>query len=392
MRVLITNDYGTPMGGAGIYCLRLRQALRERGHEVALASCAAYSAGYTSEADYEYPDVRGTNRISRSLKYLNNPEAIEAFQAILSDFRPDIVHTGLFVPLSLAVLRTLAKIPTVYHAHSHFLSCPSRRRMLPNRTLCPYVEGWQCVRNGCFPALTLPLIWRRHQLIQRYKGSISLAIGPSSYITDDLQRMGLPRVERLLHGMPLADRLQRDPRSEILFVGRLSKEKGADVLLDAMSRVHRTHPDVRLVFAGDGPLRQELEQTSEALGISALVDFAGWISNEELPRLHARATAMVIPSVCPETFGLVTLEAQMWGTPVIGTDIGGTRDLVVHGQTGLRCRPDDPTDMANQIRYLLDHPGKAELMADAARSFVEHNCSMDSHVNQLLELYTSILT
>jgi glycosyltransferase involved in cell wall biosynthesis len=390
MRVLIANDFGTPTGGAEIYCLRLRQALRERGYEVALVSCS-YTSGHANQADYEFPDVGDTNRISRSLRYLNNPDAIGAFQAILCDYRPDIVHLRTFSKLSLSVLKALSKTPTVYHAPNHFLSCPSQLRMLPSRIFCSHAQGWQCVRNGCFPALTLPLIWRRHQLIQRYKGSISLAIGPSSHIVEDLRRVGLPRVERLLHGMPLVDRLQRDARSEILFVGRLSKEKGADVLLHAMSQVHRIHPEARLVLAGDGPLRQELEQTSEALGISAHVDFVGWVPNQELPRLHARANVMVIPSVCPEAFGIVTLEAQMWGTPVIGTDLGGTRDLIVHGQTGLRCRPNDPADMANQICYLLNHSGEAGQMADAARSFVEHNCSMDSHVNQLLELYASVL-
>jgi glycosyltransferase involved in cell wall biosynthesis len=390
MRVLITNDYGTPRGGAEIYCLRLRQALRERGCEAALASCA-YASDNASEADYAYPDSRGINVIARSRRYLDNPEAIGALQTILEDFRPDIVHTGLFSSLSLSVLKTLASIPTVYHAHSHFLSCPSHLRMRPGRVSCQYAEGWQCVRSGCFPLPALPLIWRRHRLIQRYKGNISLAIGPSSHMVEDLRRVGLPRVECLLHGIPLMDRLRRNPQPEILFAGRLTKEKGADVLLRAMRQVHRSHPDVRLVFAGDGPSRQELEQAAEALGISAYVDFVGWIPNQELPGLHARARAMVVPSVWPEPFGLVTAEAQMWGTPVIGTDIGGTRDLIVHGQTGLRCRPDDPADMADQICYLLDHPDEAERMADAARSFVERHCSMDAHVDQLLELYTSIL-
>ena len=390
MRILLVNDPSVPHGGSEIYCLRLRKALRERGHNAALASCRLGPSDQR-EADFQYPDGRGETRLSRTLADFYNRQALRGFREILEQFRPDVVDLHLFGHLSLAILPRLAHIPTVYTAPDYFLSCPTNHRMLSEGLICPYVQGWQCVANNCRPLAALPFIWLRRYLIQRYQHHIDLAIGPSSAVAEDLRKTGLSRVERLFHGIPLEERRQRDPQPNILFVGRLAREKGVDVLLRAMYQVRQVHPELRLIIVGDGSLRPSLERMAAELEMSNYVDFLGWVLNADLPELHSHTRAMVLPSICPEAFGMVTIEAQAWGTPVIGTNIGGTTDLICHGETGLLCRPNDATDLAEQICYILEHPRQAERMAVQAREFVEENCSMDMHVNQLLQLYESVI-
>lgn len=152
---------------------------------------------------------------------------------------------------------------------------------------------------------------------------------------------------------------------DVLFVGRLSREKGVDILLEAMRSVPN-HP--RLVIAGDGPLKAELEQQAARAGIAA--EFMGWIGPEALPALVARAHVQVVPSRS-EPQGVVVIEALATGTPVIGARVGGIPEMVHDGETGWLVAPNDPAALRAAISEALTNRERVAGMRDPARRSAE---------------------
>ena len=136
----------------------------------------------------------------------------------------------------------------------------------------------------------------------------------------------------------------------VLSVGRLSQEKRIGVLLDALALVSRERPDVRLVVAGDGPARRELERTAPAGTV-----FTGALVGEELAALYASADVFCFPSTT-DTFGQVLLEAGASGLPVVAAAAGGALELVHAGRTGLLVEPEQSRALAAALLELAGDP------------------------------------
>jgi glycosyltransferase involved in cell wall biosynthesis len=147
-------------------------------------------------------------------------------------------------------------------------------------------------------------------------------------------------------------------RPLVLFVGRLYEQKGVRYLLEAMPRVLQSFPSAGLVVIGQGPLRADLERRAADLGIEGSVRFLGALPPEELPPFYASADVFVAPSIVGdsgdrEAFGLVYAEAMASGCPVIGSAVGGTKELIISRQTGLLVRQKDPEALAAAICEVL---------------------------------------
>ncbi len=184
---------------------------------------------------------------------------------------------------------------------------------------------------------------------------------------------------------------ERRPR--VLFVGRLVEKKGCGHLLRAMAVVRARLPDAELVVAGDGPLRAELEKLSGELGGG--VRFMGALPPERVKSELDAARVFCLPSVRAangdaEGFGLVLLEAQAAGVPVVSSALGGAREGILHGESGYRVEEGDVEGLADRLSELLARPGKAAAMGAAARRFVcarfdIRDCTrnLERHYNQL---------
>lgn len=152
---------------------------------------------------------------------------------------------------------------------------------------------------------------------------------------------------------------------DVLFVGRLSREKGVDILLEAMRSVPGRP---RLVIAGDGPLKAELQQQAERSGVGA--EFLGWIGPDDVPALVARAHVQVVPSRS-EPQGVVVIEALAAGTPVIGARVGGIPEMVHDGVTGWLVAPNDPAALRAAISEALTDRERVAAMRGPARRSAE---------------------
>ncbi len=166
---------------------------------------------------------------------------------------------------------------------------------------------------------------------------------------------------------------ERDPMPTVLTVGRLHRHyKGHDVMLRALPLVDAKVPDVRWVVVGDGPLRAELEALAATNGLHDRVLFAGQVSDAELAVTvwFRRAHVLAMPARTPasgagEGFGIVFLEANAYGLPVVAGGVGGALDAVVDGETGLLVDPTDHAAVADAITGLLQDPERARRLGAA---------------------------
>ncbi len=152
----------------------------------------------------------------------------------------------------------------------------------------------------------------------------------------------------------------------LTYAGRLVYEKGVQHVIAALPRLRLRHPGLRLVIAGDGPYRPELEERVRRLGVVDAVTFAGFLSGQELPALMAASDCYVVPSIY-EPFGMVALEAAAVGTPVAVAATGGLAEIVEHGVTGVTFPAKDPDALADAVCSLLLDRDSARAMARRAR-------------------------
>ncbi len=162
----------------------------------------------------------------------------------------------------------------------------------------------------------------------------------------------------------------------LLSISRLVSRKGIDTVLQALPELLKSFPGLRYKIGGTGPDRSRLEQLAAELGVAHAVDFLGFIPDEQLPEVYRRATLFVMPSReepargSIEGFGIVFLEANASGIPVVAAASGGMADAVRDGETGFLVPPDDPRGLAQALRRLLSDVQLCRNMGRAGRKWV----------------------
>jgi len=168
-------------------------------------------------------------------------------------------------------------------------------------------------------------------------------------------------------------------------VSRLFREKGHRHLLDALHRLAPDFPNLRLLIVGTGDQREALEQQAATLGLRDRVLFTGFYA--DLPGVLRAMDIFCQPSIDHEGFPTSVLEAQAAGLPVIASDIGGTKETLHEGVTGLLVPPADVNAFAAQVRFLLEDPARREAMARAARPWIEQSFTLQDMITQMTETY-----
>jgi len=185
----------------------------------------------------------------------------------------------------------------------------------------------------------------------------------------------------------LTEELHVDQNNKsILYAGRLSKEKGIDVLITALPYVLQNVSNVELHIAGDGALKKGLIDLARKLGVQSHVVFDGHIPHERMAEIYRKSDVFVLPSTCAEGFPLSILEAMNYGLPVITTGIGGQAELVKQGFNGELVRPGDSKDLAEKISVLLRCPDLAEALGKNAKVF-GREFGPQEHTKKLERIY-----
>jgi glycosyltransferase involved in cell wall biosynthesis len=383
MRVLLILDWNRGRGGAEAHALRLRQGLLDAGDEVRLLVSSVGSAG-DGHADYI---AYGTESpAALSLLQIANPHAVATVRRAVAEFRPDVVWVNMFaLQLSPAAILALGAIPKVLFVSDYKIICPLGHKLLPNGSLCANPYGTACLRSGC---LTLPH-WLREQaryaLIRRAVQSCQAVLTCSQWVTNELAAHGISSRPLSVPIPPPPENFERRPAThpQILFVGRLDREKGVDLLLRAFAR----QPHARLRIAGQGPERPALENLAAALNIASQVDFLGWREPHQLESELASAWALAAPSTGAEPQGLVAIEATVRGVPAIVPDHGGLAEIVTPGESGWHFHANDESSLAEALRAACAAPLP---LAPAVIEAAIRRFHLTSHVEALRRVFAEL--
>lgn len=225
----------------------------------------------------------------------------------------------------------------------------------------------------------------------------------SDYMRDHVQAIfGLPwdKIRVVPNGVdatrfeapPPADfrsRYAADDEKVVFFVGRMVREKGLQVLIEAAPKILHYHPRTKFVIAGGGD-RSGHEARVAQLGLSYAFYFRGFVPDSELPWHYKTADVAVFPSL-HEPFGIVALEAMAAGTPLVVADVGGLGSIVRHGDNGFKCYPDNPDSLGSQVLHVLFDPGNARWCADRALTEVHERYNWDLLARQTADVYRELV-
>jgi len=206
-------------------------------------------------------------------------------------------------------------------------------------------------------------VFRRADLVVPM-GSSTRELAARAGVTED-RIVELPHPAPWFGATPIPEEQGGPPR--IAAAGRLVPDKGFDVLLLAFAEITDEHPDVELDLAGDGPERPNLETMAASLGIADRVRFRGWVGSNAMPELFGAAAIAVLPSRINEGLGMVLVEAGLAGCALVGSDVGGIRDIVLPERTGILVPPNDPRGLAGALRTLLRDPERTKRLGAGAR-------------------------
>ncbi|WP_116041855.1 glycosyltransferase [Amycolatopsis palatopharyngis] len=304
-----------------------------------------------------------------------NPAVRAELTSVLRERRPDVVHIhNTFPLLSPSVLAACsdAGVPAVATLHNYTMVCAPGTLYRDGRVCTDCVGGspLPSVRNGCYrgsrPA-TVPLAIGMALNRRRWWSDVARFFCISEAQRRILVQAGMPahRLTVKHNFVPDPGPVSAGPGEHVLYLGRLTEEKGLRLLMSAWDALcTRAAPRVPLVLAGTGPLRDEVRRWAEGRDD---VRYLGLRDQAQCRDLTARAVAIVAPSMWLETFGLVVVEAMAAGVPAIAAEHGSFAELVADGRTGMLHQPGDAEALAGCLHRVLADPAAARELGAAAR-------------------------
>jgi glycosyltransferase involved in cell wall biosynthesis len=403
VRILYCNKYNYPFSGTEVYLFELMDLMRREGHEAALFSMADPRGEPTPYDHHFVPPIDFKARagfwtkVGQAAHAVYSIEARRRIRGMIEEFRPDVAHVrNIYHHLSPSILWELKAqgIPILYHLNDFKVLCPSYN-LVAHGEACEACKGgafWQVMRQECYPGTTARMALMTeayvHGWLGTYSKCVDLFLAPSQFVRDKFVEHGWDpgRFECLPHFQTLHEVTRPPSDSGVLYFGRLSQEKGLGDLLYAMRMV----PEAKLVIAGDGLQRSELQRLAACLGLHN-VEFVGQVGAAERDRLIAQSLFTVFPSHAYETLGKTILESYALGRAVVASDAGSRRELVRHGETGLLYRCGDVDDLARAIQWMVCNPDLAEKMGQAGWELVRQHYTPEGHYQQLMSIYEGLV-
>jgi glycosyltransferase involved in cell wall biosynthesis len=321
----------------------------------------------------------------------------------IADFQPDVVHVHNFFPLlSPAVYDACrsCRVPVVQTLHNYRLICP-KAMLFREQQICEACVGKPFalpgIVHGCYrgsrsqtAVVAAMLSW--HQGRGTWQSKVDAYIALTQFQADKLVQAGLPAQKMVVKpNFVFAPPPPPDPLREdyLLFVGRLSEEKGVAVLVEAYTRKPLPLP-VKIV--GDGPLREALQQAVKNAGLESMITFLGRQDSAMVRQLMQQARMLVFPSIWYEGFPLTIAEAFSCALPVLAPQLGSMAEIVTDGVTGLHFRPRDAADLADKIAWIQQNPSGVAVMSQQARLRYETCYTPDRNYEQLMAVYDKVVS
>ena len=395
MRIAFTNWSNRLVGGAEQYLATVSSHLAAVGHEVSLWH-------ETSDPEDRAPIRFAENTPTWDARRLGLGVSLEA----LRQWKPEVIFCqGMLRPSMEALTQTIA--PSIFFAHNYHGLCINGGRTLhrPVVQVCPHRFGAKCLFRyypqrcgGLNPFKLLEDYQTNAKRLETLAG-YSAVISHSDWITAEYKRHGIAcrQVRFFANSEPAAaipEARGATSAWRFLMMGRMAGNKGGDVLLDAMPLIaEKLDRPVSLLFAGDGPSRPTWEKRAaevrKATGIE--IGFAGWLSGTERTRALETADVLMLPSLWPEPYGMIGLEAGQYGVPAVAFAVGGIPDWLKEGVNGCLASGDRPSaaGFANAVVRCLADAARYRTMRKQARE-TALQMTIDRHYEDLKEVFDEV--
>ena len=402
MKILHVNKFLYRRGGAEAYMLDLAELQRANGDDVEFFAMrhpdnvpSTYADLFPSYVEFETVPPTMGDKARAAGRMLWSTSAARGMADVLRAFRPDVVHLhNIYHQLSPSILRPVGRtdVAAVMTLHDYKLACPTYRFLdghgiceacLPHRFWSPTLR--RCNRGSVAASTLSGAELAFHTLVGAY-GRVHRFACPSRFLEGKM-RAGRVYPGRLRWVPNYVDATAIEPKpapgGDVLYVGRLSEEKGVDVLLEALARA----PGLRADVVGDGPARSSLERLAATLGVRDRVRFHGRLAAGDVHRRMREAAVVVVPSRWYENMPITVLEAFAAGVPVVASALGGIPELIEDGRDGTLVPPEEPMLLAEALRPLTEDPARAFRMGVAARAKAERVYTPAAHLERIDALY-----
>ena len=325
--------------------------------------------------------------VTAAAQALWSREVRDELRDLMGDGKPDVLHVHNTFPLISPSIFWAAEefgLPAVHTLHNFRLICPQAMLLRKGR-VCEECVGrvpLAAVQHACYRGSraatgVLASMLLLHRSLGTWRKKIDRYIALNDFCRAKFIQGGLPAEKIVIKPNFAANRdVPTGNRAGLLFVGRLSPEKGVQVLAEAAA----TLPEGTVRVIGSGPAAGQIA----ACGAMRML---GQQVAESVFVQMASSTALVFPSISYETFGLVIIEAFSVGTPVIASRLGAALDLVVDGHNGLLVEPGDAADLRVKLAWALSHPAEMAEMGRRARQTYLASYTPESNYTQLLDIY-----
>jgi len=362
---LVLDAFWPNVGGVEILAAELGEAMIARGYEVAVITGRTDDSSPAEDEHrgipvYRFPFAQAV--LHRKVDSIAH--SMSRLARVYDELRPDLYHVFPTGPAALFHLKASSRHPA------------------------PSIVGIQ---------LAMPKRQEDGQLTGRLLRSADW-VTACSQRTLDYTRSLVPEITSrsslVYNGLQAAESEPEPPVFEeprLLCLGRVVEDKGFDLALRAFPSILEEFSDARLIVAGTGTAKQDLEHLAADLGVDHRVEFLGRVDREDVPELIDTASLVVMPSRWEEAFGLVALEAAQRARPVVATRVGGLQEVVADGETGLLVPREDPGALANAIIRLLQEPEAASELGRNARDRAIRVFGWSRYVDEHDALYRRLI-
>lgn len=397
MKVCFISNLYYPfiVGGAEISVQRIAEKMAKEGHDVFVITTnlkrirkeekingvKVYRLGL-SNIYSPYTSVKQPLLLKPLYWLLNlwSPYSYITIKGILKAEFPDVVHINNYRGLSLAVFNAVKdlNIPLIYTAHDYSTICLKTNLLNNKGKVCKAPSKLCKLHNNIIKyiignkpdTVITPSEFASHKLKE-------------NHIFENTQCIIVPNtidIRGSFHS-------QKDYRTiDFLYVGSLSKHKGVDILISAFKGLQFSN--IKLHIVGKGDYSENLKKISNN---DPRIIYYGFLNEPELSRLYQKANLTIVPSICYETFGIVTIESFKYGTPVLGSKIGGIQEIIEDGYNGLLFDAGDLSSLRLQLEYIVKNSDLLKkLEIGAYESSKKYDIGI--HINRLENIYRQIKT
>lgn len=410
MKIIFASKFYYRRGGLEAYFFKTKKLLEDNAYTV-IPFSTDYIENINSDYSHYFCNYMDLSKIKKTAVLKNfkafknmffNSEAYKNVKKLCLKEKPGILQGfGVTKHLSASIFKAAkdSGVKTIMRLSDYALICPNTTALDGDGRVCSEFDcysrfGTKCIKKRCIKDSLLASVVgvieaKGNKVLDYYKKYIDHWIAPSRFIRDIFIKYYRIPEEKITYLPIFFDVTNIDMSYEddgyILYAGRVSKEKGINVLLDAVGK----ESAIKLKIAGAGPMDEEIKDIIKNKYLN--VEFLGFQEFDDLQRLIKKSKVVIVPSEWYENSPNIIAEAYAYGKPVIGSRIGGIPELIRDNITGLTFETGNSEDLKEKIIYMLDNPIKVKEMGRNARNMVEKNLHPESHYKKLLNIYKSVL-